>query len=125
MSETDEAEAKRRAEWLHKHNAHKDWRILSLSEIAVIRGELLVLKRERDEEREKYLKEKEELDKTLDELVEASGRIVGISGQLLCSALHVGKLEKENAKLRDIAERAIKLIPPRNSARAITNLSRG
>ena len=38
---------------------------------------------------------------------EARGRIAGISGQLLCSASHVGKLEKENAKLRDIAERAI------------------
>ena len=62
-------------------------------------------RRERDEAREKYLKEKEELDKTLDELVEARGRIAGISGQLLCSASHVGKLEKENAKLRDIAER--------------------
>ncbi len=49
MSETDEAEATTRAEWLHKHNAHKDWRILSVSEIAVIRDELLVLEREREE----------------------------------------------------------------------------
>lgn len=62
---------------------------------------------ERDEAQGKYLKEKEELDKALDELVELSGRIAGISGQLLCSAFHVGKLEKENAKLLDIAESAI------------------
>jgi hypothetical protein len=49
MSETDAAEAKRRAEWLHKHNAHKDWVILSVSEISIIKDELLVLKREREE----------------------------------------------------------------------------
>ena len=47
--ETDAAEAKRRAEWLHKHKAHKDWIILSVSEIAVIRGELLAVERARDE----------------------------------------------------------------------------
>jgi chromosome segregation ATPase len=47
--ETDAAEAKRRAEWLHKHKAHKDWIILSVSEVAVIRDELLILERERDE----------------------------------------------------------------------------
>jgi hypothetical protein len=52
MSETDAAEAKRRAEWLHKHNAHKDWIILSVSEIAVIKDELSLLERERDEARE-------------------------------------------------------------------------
>ena len=46
------AEAKRRAEWLHKHKAHKDWIILSVSEIAVIRGELLAVERERDEARD-------------------------------------------------------------------------
>jgi hypothetical protein len=49
MSETDAAEAKRRAEWLHKHKAHKDWVILSVSEIAVIRAELEATERERDE----------------------------------------------------------------------------
>ena len=52
MPETDAAEAKRRAEWLHKHKAHKDWIILSVSEVAVIRDELLILERERDEARE-------------------------------------------------------------------------
>jgi hypothetical protein len=67
----------------------------------------LAMQKERDEARGKYLKEKEELDKTLDELVEARGRIAGISGQLLCSAFYVGKLEKENAQLRAIAEAAV------------------
>ena len=52
MSETDAAEAKRRAEWLHKHKAHKDWVILSVSEISVIRAELEATERERDEARE-------------------------------------------------------------------------
>lgn len=52
ISESDAAEAKRRAEWLHKHKAHKDWIILSVSEVAVIRDELLILERERDEARE-------------------------------------------------------------------------
>ena len=52
IPEADAAEAKRRAEWLHKHKAHKDWIILSVSEVAVIRDELLILERERDEARE-------------------------------------------------------------------------
>jgi len=57
MSEMSEsAEAKRRAEWLHKHNAHKDWVILSVSETAFIKDELLVLERERDEAREENTK---------------------------------------------------------------------
>jgi hypothetical protein len=68
MSETDAAEAKRRAEWLHKHKAHKDWVILSVSEISVIRAELEATERERDEAR------------------------------------------KQNAALRDIAERAIDML---------------
>jgi chromosome segregation ATPase len=59
MSEKDTAEAKRRAEWLHKHKAHKDWVILSVSEISVIRAELEATERERDEAR-KHLKEIEE-----------------------------------------------------------------
>lgn len=50
----DADEAKRRAEWLHKHKAHKDWIILSVSEVAVIRNNLLILERERDEAREAY-----------------------------------------------------------------------
>jgi hypothetical protein len=61
MSETDAAEAKRRAEWLHKHKAHKDWVILSVSEIAVIRAELEATERERDEAREENKKLKEAL----------------------------------------------------------------
>ena len=56
--ETDAAEAKRRAEWLHKHKAHKDWIILSVSEVAVIRDELLILERERDEALEKIKQQK-------------------------------------------------------------------
>ena len=53
IPKADAAEAKRRAEWLHKHRAHKDWIILSVSEVAVIRDELLAVERERDEAREK------------------------------------------------------------------------
>ena len=52
IPEADAAETKFRAEWLHKHKAHKDWIILSVSEVAVIRDELLAVKRERDEARE-------------------------------------------------------------------------
>ncbi len=52
IPKADAVEAKRRAEWLHKHKAHKDWIILSVSEVAVIRDELLILERERDEARE-------------------------------------------------------------------------
>ena len=52
ISEKDAAEAIRRAEWLHKHKAHKDWIILSVSEVAVIRGELLAVERELAEARE-------------------------------------------------------------------------
>jgi predicted nucleic acid-binding Zn-ribbon protein len=82
--------------WINKPNNKGD-----VGDLQDITDELNRLLSERDEARGKYLKEKEELDKTLDELVEARGRIAGISGQLLCSAFHVGKLEKENAKLRD------------------------
>jgi hypothetical protein len=49
MNETDATEAKLRAEWLHRHKAHKDWIILSVSEVAVIRAELEATERERDE----------------------------------------------------------------------------
>ena len=49
--EADAAEAKRRAEWLRKHKAHKDWIILSVSEVTVIRNALLKLERERAEAR--------------------------------------------------------------------------
>lgn len=52
MSNADETEAICRAEWLHKHKAHKDWVILSVSEIALIKDELLLLEQERDEARE-------------------------------------------------------------------------
>jgi hypothetical protein len=65
--ETDAAEAKRRAEWLHKHKAHKDWIILSVSEIAVIRDELLILERERDEANEELHKQLVRYDQLFDE----------------------------------------------------------
>jgi hypothetical protein len=52
MSDTDAAEANRRAEWLHKHKAPKDWIVLTTSEVSVIREELLAVERERDEARE-------------------------------------------------------------------------
>jgi hypothetical protein len=51
MSDTDAAEANRRAEWLHKHKAPKDWIVLTTSEVSVIREELLAVERERDEAR--------------------------------------------------------------------------
>jgi hypothetical protein len=51
-TDVDATEAKRRAEWLHIHKAPKDWIILSMSEVSVIRAELLALERERDEARE-------------------------------------------------------------------------
>jgi hypothetical protein len=51
MSDADAAESKRRAEWLHKNKAHRDWIILSVSEVSVIREELLAVERERDEAR--------------------------------------------------------------------------
>jgi hypothetical protein len=59
--ETDAAEAKRRAEWLHKHKAHKDWIILSVLEVAVIRDELLILEQERNEARESIERQKLEI----------------------------------------------------------------
>lgn len=54
MSDADAAESKRRAEWLHKNKAHRDWIILSVSEVSVIREELLAVERERDEAMAKY-----------------------------------------------------------------------
>jgi hypothetical protein len=56
MSDTDAAEANRRAEWLHKHKAPKDWIVLTTSEVSVIREELLAVERERDEAREALMK---------------------------------------------------------------------
>jgi hypothetical protein len=49
MSNTDEAEAKLRAEWLHRHKAPKNWIILTGSEVSTIRAELEATERERDE----------------------------------------------------------------------------
>ena len=39
----DDAEAKRRAEWLHAHNAPKDWVILTESEVAAMKADLVKL----------------------------------------------------------------------------------
>ena len=126
--ETDAAEAKRRAEWLHKHKAHKDWIILSVSEVAVIRDELLILERERDEARGKcasWVREWRKLRvlcKQLDE--DANDRLKerDEARELLASEKitrnHIIKrsveVERErdeareqNAKLLSIAERAI------------------
>ena len=51
MSDKDEAEAKLRAEWLHRHKAPKNWIILTGSEVSTIRAELEATERERDEAR--------------------------------------------------------------------------
>ena len=48
MSAADAAEAKLRAEWLHKHKAPQDWIILTGSEVSTIRTELDAIQRERD-----------------------------------------------------------------------------
>jgi chromosome segregation ATPase len=40
MSEVDHAEARYRAEWLHKHKAPQDWLILTTSEVATLSKEL-------------------------------------------------------------------------------------
>lgn len=48
MSDADAAEAKLRAEWLHKHKAPQDWIILTVSEVSTIRTELDAIQRERD-----------------------------------------------------------------------------
>lgn len=71
IPEADVAEAKRRAEWLHKHKAHKDWIILSVSEIAVIRDELLILERERDNAKTPLRQRCQELESALRRLLAA------------------------------------------------------
>jgi hypothetical protein len=48
MSAADAAEAKLRAEWLHKHKAPQDWIILTGSEVSTIQVELETMQRERD-----------------------------------------------------------------------------
>lgn len=68
IPEADAAEAKRRAEWLHKHKAHKDWIILSVSEVAVIRDELLKLEQERDEAREAWYEMQSSFERSRDEV---------------------------------------------------------
>ncbi len=42
-ADADDAEAKRRAEWLHAHNAPKDWVVLTESEVAQIKSEHIQL----------------------------------------------------------------------------------
>jgi hypothetical protein len=49
MSDSDAEKAKSRAEWLHRHMAPRDWIVLTAFEVATIRAELAVVKRERDE----------------------------------------------------------------------------
>ena len=98
MSEKDTAEAKRRAEWLHKHKAHKDWVILSVSEISVIRAELEATERERDAAQE-LAKEADlghdmaisDLRKCETELAEATTKLAEIS------SLTESIVEKANA----------------------------
>lgn len=51
---SDTAEANRRAEWLHKHKAPKDWIVLTTSEVSTIREELAAVERERDKAIEKH-----------------------------------------------------------------------
>jgi hypothetical protein len=65
------------------------------------------LERERDEAREALAEEKSNHDKTFLQLKRAEGKV-------FLNVERAEKLESENAKLRDIAERAIKLLtnPP-------------
>ncbi len=68
MSDTPETEeAKRRAEWLHRHKAPKGWIVLTDSEVSILRTELAAIERERDEAREKLADALQEVDlRTLD-----------------------------------------------------------
>ena len=78
MSDTDAAEANRRAEWLHKHKAPKDWIILTTSEVSTIREELAAVERERDEARDVLAATKhyltKERDDALSQIVQAECR---------------------------------------------------
>lgn len=77
IPETDAAEAKRRAEWLHKHKAPKNWIILTMFEVSTIRTDLMALERERDEAREEIvLLKKTPLRKRCQELESALRRLL-------------------------------------------------
>jgi hypothetical protein len=105
MSDTDAAEANRRAEWLHKHKAPKDWIVLTTSEVSVIREELLAVERER-EAREKLADALQEVDlRTLDfermraERNEARHEIEGWRNKWECAVEMAARAEYE----RDVA----------------------
>ena len=50
----DEAEAKRRAEWLHKHKAPKNWIILTIEEVREVKREMDELRKECEKWREVF-----------------------------------------------------------------------
>lgn len=52
-TDADVAEAKRRAKWLHKYKAPKNWIILTVFEVSTIREEIMTLARKLDEARKK------------------------------------------------------------------------
>ncbi len=66
----DDAEAKRRAEWLDAHNAPKDWAILTQSEVAQMKAELVQLVWS-ESELKRALEETRAAYTTLRQLVEA------------------------------------------------------
>lgn len=51
LSDADVAEAKRRAKWLHKHKAPKNWIILTVFEVSTIREKIMTLERELNDAR--------------------------------------------------------------------------
>ncbi len=68
--DADEAEAKRRAEWLDAHNAPKDWAILTQGEVAQMKAELVQLVWS-ESELKRALEETRAAYTTLRQLVEA------------------------------------------------------
>ena len=123
--ETDAAEAKRRAEWLHKHKAHKDWIILSVSEIAVIRDELLILERERDEANEELHKQLVRYDQLFDEAEKNRiERDEAMEQAAMWKANHDNQVSlkamlMDRPDLGDRASRIAELIRERNEAREL------
>ena len=111
-TEADAAEAKRRAEWLHKHKAPKDWIVLTNNEISTIRAELEATERELDEVRKELDQTKDALGDALVALALKKLQTDQVKGErdewrITASSLKAweNELIKENAKLRDIAER--------------------
>jgi len=92
--ETDAAEAKRRAEWLHKHKAPKNWIILTMFEVSTIRTDLMALERERDEAREALAEEIRFHHRTHSELIQTQCRLMDMTQSIILTL-------EENRNLSD------------------------